>query len=170
MSSCVPSYTFQRLDRPDSFWPGFEYKYTNLRNEIVDKNALEEGLDETSEAEKIMVRDLYTVKGIRILFQTTGVGCQFHFQTLSVNIGAGLAILAVAALITDAVLMYLPWPGEMHVRNRDGKWIKVPAKDALYGIKVQNARLDKSRIRYYLPGEILDDKGGEDAPLLDKIS
>ena len=166
VSSCVPEYAFQRLDRPDSFWPGFEYKYTNLRNEIVDKKALTDGADDVAEAKKIMVRDLYSVKGIRILFQTTGVGCQFHFQTLSVNIGAGLAILAVASIITDMILMYLPWPGEMSVRNQDGKWINVPAKDALYGIKVQNAKLEKNRVRYFLRGE--EQHAGEDEPLIDK--
>ena len=171
VDSCVPSYSFQRLDRPDSFWPGFEYKYSNLRNEIVDKESLEkkDTADALSEAEKIMVRDLYSVTGIRFLFLTDGVGCRFHFQTLTVNIGAGLAILAVAAIVTDAVLMYLPWSGEMSVRNRNGKWIKLPAKDALYGIKVENANLDHGRVDYFLPGEKMV-KDGADEAFLSKVS
>ena len=80
VSSVCSEYTFQRLDRPDSFWPGFEYKYTNLRNEIVDKKALTDGADDVAEAKKIMVRDLYSVKGIRIFISDHGRGLSISFS------------------------------------------------------------------------------------------
>jgi len=156
---CVPSFDFQRLDRPDSFTPGFEYEFTNLY----------------SNATGGMVRDLYTVRGLRFLFQTTGRGCNFDLATLSINIGAGLAIVAVASVVTDALLLYLPWPGTMQVRDSTGKWITVPSRQAYYGVKVDNVlfREKDKRIDVRRPGEkgsLPNDGDSVTAPLLPKTS
>jgi len=137
--NCEPEYESRRLDRPDTFARGFNYHAISIRHELVSPDSVTSA-EARAEAERVVVRDLYHFNGIRILFKTTGVGCKFDFATLTINVGAGLALVAVAAIITDQLLMRFPfWPGVVKIIGPDGKVQTVDKTTALYGIKVSEA-------------------------------
>ena len=63
--------------------------------------------------------------------------------------------------------MYLPWPGEMSVRNHDGKWINVPAKDAHCTESKLKMQTREEPHSSFVRGEEVNEEG-EDEPLIDK--
>jgi len=63
------------------------------------------------------MRDFYKFTGIRILFISEGLGTVISFASVVLQIASGLALLALASIITDFVMLYL-YPKEL----RDEYW------------------------------------------------
>ena len=86
-SECEPDFAFYRLDsQDDSISSGF-----NFRTAIYDYD-----VDVT--------RTLRKLHGLRLVFVINGSGGQFAFGVLTITLGAGIAYLGIASLITDMVL------------------------------------------------------------------
>lgn len=100
ISKCEPVVTYARLDDPKSkLSTGFNYRYADHYR-----------LPTTSEDGKpdiIEFRDLYKVYGIRFVVLISGSGRKFDIKNLATNLGSGLAMLSVAAVIADILLVYV---------------------------------------------------------------
>eukprot|EP01102_Stenamoeba_stenopodia_P008018 TRINITY_DN2272_c0_g1_i1.p1 TRINITY_DN2272_c0_g1~~TRINITY_DN2272_c0_g1_i1.p1 ORF type:complete len:405 (+),score=99.99 TRINITY_DN2272_c0_g1_i1:230-1444(+) len=92
---CFPEYNWILLNTTVKPSVGFNFRYT--------KNYYLPGENGTW----VEYRDLYKVYGIRMVFIVTGVGRKFSVIPLFLNIGSGLALLSLATLTTDYVLIYL---------------------------------------------------------------
>eukprot|EP01116_Phalansterium_solitarium_P003840 TRINITY_DN1466_c0_g1_i3.p1 TRINITY_DN1466_c0_g1~~TRINITY_DN1466_c0_g1_i3.p1 ORF type:complete len:385 (+),score=127.34 TRINITY_DN1466_c0_g1_i3:73-1227(+) len=89
---CMPVVEVVRLDNSNSaLSTGFNFRYTNTYR-------LQDGDD--------LMRDLYKVYGVRILFLTSAVGMQFDWAALVIQIGSGMGMLMFAALISDLICMW----------------------------------------------------------------
>ena len=85
---CDPDYKWYRLDgSDDTITHGY-----NFRTAIYDFNG---EYDE---------RTLRKFHGIRIIFVVSGQGGKFDILTLTITLGAGIAYIGIASLITDIVL------------------------------------------------------------------
>jgi len=90
-NDCGPEYTWTRIDDPNSFSPGFNFRYVNR---FTDPRTLDE------------YRTEWKVFGPRFLFQVYGKAGRFSFAMLVTTLGAGVALLGVSTLICDFVLLY----------------------------------------------------------------
>jgi hypothetical protein len=94
---CVPNVTYHRLDDPtSSFSTGFNYRYADhymIRNQTT--NQFTE------------FRNLFKVYGIRYVVLVSGSGRIFDIKNLATNLGSGLAMLSIAAVVSDLLLVYI---------------------------------------------------------------
>jgi hypothetical protein len=90
INQCQPVITASRLDQNSSLSTGFNYRFISKYH----VNGLE-------------YRDLSKVYGFRVIVSVEGRGGKFSLGVLSTTIGAGLALLGVAALVSDFVMQYL---------------------------------------------------------------
>jgi len=86
----VPKFDFYRLDPPNMFSPGFNFRYSTRRVRY----------DGTES------RSVTKVLGLRVLFTITGKGGRFSIVALSLSLGSGLALLGISTLICDFILQY----------------------------------------------------------------
>jgi len=86
-NNCQPEFKFMRIDT-SNFSSGFNYR------RIVE--------DPTSPTRK-----LYKLWGIRVIFHVHGMGGKFNVVPLFTAIGAGMALMSIATIITDFVLQHL---------------------------------------------------------------
>ena len=88
LSHCRPVYSFRRLDRPDAkIAPGWNFRHSHYFSN-----------DE---------RTLYKAYGILFVMDVQGRAGKFSFIPLCLNLGAGLALLSVATIICDFIVLYL---------------------------------------------------------------
>lgn len=97
ISKCKPVRTIARLDDPHSkLSTGFNYRYADhyrIRH------------NETSEF--VEHRDLFKLYGVRFIVMISGTGRKFDIKNLATNLGSGLAMLSIAAVIADILLVYI---------------------------------------------------------------
>eukprot|EP00058_Branchiostoma_floridae_P020335 XP_002605825.1 hypothetical protein BRAFLDRAFT_84310 [Branchiostoma floridae] len=90
-SHCLPKYSFTRLDKADSkVSPGYNFRYARYYRE--------NGTD---------YRTLIKAYGIRFDVVVSGRAGKFNIIPLTMNIGSGLALLGVATILCDIVVLYL---------------------------------------------------------------
>ena len=87
LDDCIPSFTFERIDNDGD---GIESEGFNFRTVVYENNST--------------IRELKKLYGVRITFTSSGRGGKFSFFALTVTLGAGIAYLGIAKLITDLVL------------------------------------------------------------------
>ncbi|GAA27763.2 P2X purinoceptor 2 [Clonorchis sinensis] len=88
---CVPEYKFSRLDDPDApIGRGFNFRYAYYY--YVDG---------------VLHRDLIKAYGIRFQIHSTGTAGKFHILPLTMNIGSGIALLGLAPVICDIIILNL---------------------------------------------------------------
>ncbi|XP_065891138.1 P2X purinoceptor 4-like [Dysidea avara] len=89
---CIPVYSARRLDDPKAkFSPGFNFRYANSWRA----------------ADGTLQRELIKAYGIRINILVTGLGAKFSFPALILKIGSGIALLALASVISDIFILYV---------------------------------------------------------------
>lgn len=83
----IPDIVFYRIDDPPpSVSPGFNYRYTENNGNG---------------------RDLVKAYGVRVVFHIFGEAGAFNIVPLLTNLGAGVALLSLATLISDLMLQYV---------------------------------------------------------------
>jgi len=95
---CIPEFSWNRIDKSSNrqtFSTGFNYRYADKWTDW------DENLQQFIE-----YRNLYKVYGLRFFFLLTGRGGKFNIVPLIVNLGSGIALLAVATLLTDIICLY----------------------------------------------------------------
>jgi len=99
MEKCNPKITFIRVDDEavESFSVGYNFRYAN-HYYLPDSN---------SPGDFVEYRDLIKVFGIRFIFLINGRAGKFNIVPLIINIGAGLALLGVATIISDFIALIL---------------------------------------------------------------
>ena len=107
IDECLPQFTVVRLDNPDSWSYGFNYRYVN-------KYWGTPAWGNTTGDGPTHYRDLVKVFGVRFLFQVNGQGGKFNFVSLTTSLGAGLGLLGIATIICDFLLQYF---------NDDQEWL-----------------------------------------------
>ncbi|GFO41280.1 P2x purinoceptor [Plakobranchus ocellatus] len=116
VDNCVPSYTFQRLDRGDlKISRGFNFRYADQFGVFLDDGSYK------------LYRNLYKAYGIRFLITVQGTAGKFSIVPLLLNIGSGLALLGVSTIICDIVVLYI-LKGRHFFREK--KYLDVKASDA----------------------------------------
>jgi hypothetical protein len=97
INKCKPNVTYTRLDDPTSaFSTGFNYRYADhymIRNQT------------TKEFKEY--RNLFKVYGLRYVLLVSGQGRKFDIKNLATNLGSGLAMLSIAAVVADILLVYI---------------------------------------------------------------
>jgi len=89
--SCEPKYSFRRLDDSKSpIAPGYNFRYANY---FVQDNVLH--------------RTLIKAYGIRFMILVYGEGGKFSVIPLFLNLGSGLALLGIATVLCDVVVLYV---------------------------------------------------------------
>jgi len=117
VDQCLPEYTFRRLDIGNfSVSKGYNFRY-------ADKYSVYK--PETKQLE--MHRDLYKAYGVYFLISVQGVAGKFSVVPLLLNIGSGLALLGVATVLCDILVLYV-----LKSRNfyRGKKYLDVKGHDA----------------------------------------
>jgi len=113
LSHCRPEYKFSRLDDPEAkIARGWNFRHADYFNENK--------------------RTLYKSYGINFVVNVHGEARKFSFIPTLLNLGAGLALLSVATIICDIVVLYC-------LKNRlyyqEKKYLKVDGEDAFKGFR-----------------------------------
>lgn len=88
--SCEPKYTFRRLDDVEApIAPGYNFRFARY----YDKDGK-------------LHRTLFKAYGIRYVVLVYGQGGQFSVVPLFLNLGSGLALLGIATVLCDIVVLY----------------------------------------------------------------
>jgi P2X purinoceptor 4 len=91
LERCNPKYSFRRLDDPNvGISKGFNFRFARYH--------LEDG---------VQTRTLYKAYGILFKVVTTGRGGMFDFTTLVLKLGSMIALLGIAVVIGDVVVLYI---------------------------------------------------------------
>ncbi|CAG2238292.1 P2RX4 [Mytilus edulis] len=123
-SDCVPKYIFRRLDSSDyKISKGYNFRYAKYYKE-----------NDTE------YRTLFKAFGIKFILSVTGEAGKFNLEPFLINVGSGLAILGMATVICDIVVLYF-----LKARNlyKDKKYLQVVGDDAYKQLDDQNDE-DKS--------------------------
>ncbi|KAL9981786.1 hypothetical protein ACROYT_G010533 [Oculina patagonica] len=89
--SCQPKYSFRRLDDAESpIAPGYNFRFSRYY-----------------EKDGKLHRTLFKAYGIRFMVLVYGQGGKFNVVPLFVNIGSGLALLGIATVLCDVVVLYV---------------------------------------------------------------
>ncbi|KAL5017512.1 hypothetical protein ScPMuIL_007101 [Solemya velum] len=115
VEDCVPEYQFRRLDSSQyKSAKGFNFRYAHFY------------MKEDKE-----YRTLYKAYGIKFIITVQGQAGKFSVVPLLLNIGSGLALLSVATIICDIVVLYV-----LKAKNiyREKKYLDVKGDDA-YEVK-----------------------------------
>ncbi|GFS12706.1 p2X purinoceptor [Elysia marginata] len=121
ISDCVPSYSFRRLDKGDfKISRGFNFRYAN-----------QFGVAQPDGSFKLY-RNLYKAYGVRFLVTVQGTAGKFSVVPLLLNVGSGLALLSVATIICDIVVLYVLKARHFY---RDKKYLDIKGPDAFEVLK-----------------------------------
>lgn len=89
---CLPKYEFNRLDNEHTqIAPGWNFRFSKQYRSM----------------QNTPTRDLYKAYGILFVFSVQGTAGKFNPVPLFINIGSGLALLALATIVCDVVMLYL---------------------------------------------------------------
>jgi P2X purinoceptor 4 len=127
LEKCNPKYSFRRLDDPNvALSAGFNFRFARYH--------LDDG---------VQTRTLYKAYGILFKVITTGRGGMFDFTTLVLKIGSMIALLGIAVVISDVVVLYVLKKRSYY---RDNKYQQVTdeASDQEYEV-VNNPPEDSSK-------------------------
>ncbi|KAL3856150.1 hypothetical protein ACJMK2_010938 [Sinanodonta woodiana] len=109
---CNPAYTFRRLDtKDDVVSPGYNFRYAHYYKEA---NGTE-------------YRTLYKAYGIRFIITVQGSAGKFSFVPLMLNLGSGLALLSIATILCDIIVLYVLKARSIY---REKKYVEVIGDDA----------------------------------------
>nr|KAG5695479.1 hypothetical protein BaRGS_011321 [Batillaria attramentaria] len=115
VEDCLPEYSFRRLDRGDyKLSRGFNFRYADHYK-----------LGNTS------ARTLYKAFGIRFVITLQGQAGKFSIFPLFTNIGAGVALLSIATVVCDVIVLYILKARHFY---RDNKYLDVKGDDAYEGL------------------------------------
>ncbi|XP_048411774.1 P2X purinoceptor 4a isoform X1 [Stegostoma tigrinum] len=92
-SKCLPKYVFRRLDNKNfaaTLSPGYNFRFARY---FVNSNGTE-------------VRMLFKAYGIRFEVEVFGQAGKFDIIPTMVNIGSGLALLGMATILCDLIVLY----------------------------------------------------------------
>ena len=98
-SNCHPEYSFMRLDDPKS--GGNNFRFANHYSQ-----------------DGVQYRDLIKAYAIRFDIMVTGTGRRFDLVILVNNIAAGLALLAVATIVCDFLILNVLNKREFYKENK----------------------------------------------------
>jgi ATP P2X receptor. len=99
-AACAPTLQVARLDTNEKR-RGFEYQYATFYRPTA-------GGAET--------RDLYTVKGVRLLITTRGEGKRVSISAIMLQISSGIALLWLANFAADFLMLHV-LPERKHYRT-----------------------------------------------------
>lgn len=103
VNDCIPTYSFRRLDDPEAqIAKGWNFRYANY---------FDSGK-----------RTLTKAYGILFVTIVEGRGGRFNIIPLLMNVGAGVALLSVAVIICDIIVLYVMKRRELY---RDKKFLLV---------------------------------------------
>ncbi|KAL3856151.1 hypothetical protein ACJMK2_010939, partial [Sinanodonta woodiana] len=109
---CNPAYTFRRLDTKDDIVsPGYNFRYAHFYKDAVGTES----------------RTLYKAYGIRFIITVQGRAGKFNFVPLMLNVGSGLALLSIATILCDIVVLYILKARSIY---REKKYLEVIGDDA----------------------------------------
>lgn len=111
IDDCIPTFTFERVDNDGD---GIVSEGFNFRTVVYENSST--------------TRELKKLYGVRITFTSSGRGGRFSFVALTVTLGAGIAYLGVAKLITDLILSN--WMKHTD-KYRHAKYLRVHQKKLL---------------------------------------
>ncbi|XP_062571578.1 P2X purinoceptor 4-like [Saccostrea cucullata] len=112
---CLPEYSFRRLDSST-------YKISKGYNFRYSKNfKFENGTE---------YRTLYKAYGIKFVISVSGQGRKFAPVPFLTNIGSGLALLSIATVICDIVVLYVLKARHIY---KEKKYLEVVGDDAYKG-------------------------------------
>ncbi|CAG0883151.1 unnamed protein product [Darwinula stevensoni] len=107
-SHCLPKYEFRRLDDPNAkVAPGWNFRYAQYYRDDV--------------------RTLFKVFGIKFVVNVYGEARKFSIIPTLLNIGSGLALLGLAEVVCDLVVLYIFSKGPVY---REAKYQVVHGEDA----------------------------------------
>ena len=113
MSHCKPLYQFSRLDNPQAkIGPGWNFRRADYFNENK--------------------RTLYKSYGINFVVNVHGEARKFNFIPTLLNLGAGLALLSIATIICDVLVLYCHKNREYY---QEKKYLQVDGEDAFRGFR-----------------------------------
>ncbi|XP_046564647.1 P2X purinoceptor 4-like isoform X2 [Haliotis rubra] len=111
VDDCVPEYKFRRLDSDDyKVSKGYNFRYAEHYME-----------------ENVRKRTLVKAYGIRFILTVQGRAGKFNVVPLLLNIGSGLALLSIATIVCDVVVLYFL---KARTYYRDKKYLTVTGDDA----------------------------------------
>ncbi|KAL4223867.1 Receptor for ATP that acts as a ligand-gated ion channel [Mactra antiquata] len=126
VEDCVPEYMFRRLDSADEVVsPGYNFRYSHYYRDI---NGTEK-------------RTLFKAYGIKFILTVQGTGGKFNVMPLALNIGSGLAILSVATILCDIIVLYVLKAKNLY---RQKKYLEVVSDDAYKDLKEETEPNDSS--------------------------
>ncbi|XP_038645121.1 P2X purinoceptor 4-like isoform X3 [Scyliorhinus canicula] len=92
-SKCVPKYTFRRLDNKnfgETVSPGYNFRFAKY---FINMSGIE-------------TRTLFKAYGIRFEVEVFGHAGKFNIIPTMINIGSGLALLGMATILCDIIVLY----------------------------------------------------------------
>ncbi|XP_064612212.1 P2X purinoceptor 4-like isoform X2 [Liolophura sinensis] len=111
LDNCVPEYEFRRLDSSDyTISKGYNFRYANYYMEDSESK-----------------RTLYKAYGILFIVNVMGRAGKFNVVPLLMNVGSGLALLSVATIICDIVVLYVLKARTLY---KEKKYLTVKGDDA----------------------------------------
>lgn len=105
---CIPEYTFRRLDDFDfDVGKGWNFRYSH--------HFMENGVEK---------RTLIKAYGIQCFITVSGRGGKFNPFAFSMNLGSGLALLGIASVLCDIVVLNLVRKREIYKKARTDQFRK----------------------------------------------
>ncbi|VDK34649.1 unnamed protein product [Taenia asiatica] len=99
---CLPKYTFRRLDDFDNpVGKGWNFRFSHHYIE-----------------DKVHKRNLIKAYGIQFFITVYGKGGKFHLLTFSMNLGSGLALLGIATVLCDNIVLNVTKKREIYRNAR----------------------------------------------------
>ncbi|XP_068749679.1 P2X purinoceptor 4-like [Montipora capricornis] len=107
--TCQPNYSFVRLDDSESpIAPGYNFRFARFY-----------------EKDGMLYRSLFKAYGIRFVVMVYGQGGKFSIVPLLVNLGSGLALLGIATVLCDIVVLYVV-KGKTYYRTQKYQYVQDP--------------------------------------------
>merc|ERR1712100_950034 len=106
MGPCAPQIQISRLDL-DERRRGFSYEYAHYYTPV---------LQGTPPNPALQRRDLYQVKGVRILISSLGEGKKTSLSVIMLQISSGIALLWLAGFAADFLMLHV-LPEKKHYRT-----------------------------------------------------
>ena len=126
VSDCVPQFKFRRLDSADyKISKGYNFRYAKYFRE-----------NETE------YRRLIKAFGVKYILSVTGQAGKFNLVPLLTNIGSGMALLGIATILCDIVVLYVLKGKDLYKKK---KYLEVMGDDAYKPDDTQPIIRDGSR-------------------------
>uniref|UniRef100_T1IMJ9 Uncharacterized protein n=1 Tax=Strigamia maritima TaxID=126957 RepID=T1IMJ9_STRMM len=107
INHCVPAYSFHRLDSANGHVaPGWNFRYAQRYSENL--------------------RTLFKAYGILFVVMVEGRGRKFNIIPLLLNVGSGLALLSVAKIVSDFIVLRVMRKRDFY---RKKKYLKIYEED-----------------------------------------